>query len=122
MTGRECAAFASLVEDVVRPGDPLPPVGRTDAVAAFERWLAAAPRLNRTLLRVALLAIDRHTRSLPRPERQRFLEETPSRLGAAAQLLARLAAHCYYGDAEVSRRLGYDPADRLRRAAEIHAA
>lgn len=121
MTGRERAAFASLVEDVVRPGDPLPPVGHTDAVDAFERWLDAAPRLNRALLRAALLAIERHTRGLPRPERERFLEEAPGRLGAAAQLLARLGAHCYYGDAEVSRRLGYDPAGRLRRAAEIRA-
>lgn len=119
MTGRERAAFTGLVEDVVRPGGPLPPVARTDAVAAFERWLAAAPRLNRLLLRGALLAIDRHTRRLPRPERERFLEDAPGRLGAAAQLLARLGAHCYYGDAEVSRRLGYDPAGRLRRAAEI---
>ena len=121
MTDRERTAVARLVADVVRPGPPLPAVDRTDAVAAFERWLAAAPRLNRVLLRGALLAIDRHTRRLSRPERERFLEETPGRLGAAAQLLARLGAHCYYGDAEVSRRLGYDPAERLRRAAEIRA-
>ena len=122
MTGRERHALASLTEDVVRPGGPLPPVDRTDTVAAFERWLAAAPPLNRALLRAALLAVDRRTRRLPRAERERFLEEAPGRLGAAVQLLARLAAHCYYGDAEVSRRLGYDPAARLRRAAEIRSA
>jgi hypothetical protein len=102
VTHREAVLFARLVEDVVRPGGVLPPVERTDAVAAFDAWLRASPRLNRLLLRGVLRAKGR-----------------PAALG---DVLRRLAAHCYFGDAEVMRRLGYDADAVVARAAEVRAA
>src|SRR3954462_5978282 len=43
---REASIFACLTDTVVQPAAPLPPVARTDAVAAFDRWMAPAPRPN----------------------------------------------------------------------------
>ena len=88
MTRFERRRFAALVEDTVRPRPPLPPVAATDAVEAFERWLAAAPAFNRVALR-ALLLVRAHVQSVD-------------------EVLRRLAAHCYYGDVTVMRTLGYD--------------
>lgn len=98
MTGREAERVAALIDRTVRPGGELPPVRDTDAVAAFDGLLRAAPRANRWALR-ALLRV-------PRPP----------------ELLVRLAAHCYYGDAGVMRRLGYDADAIVARAALLRAA
>jgi hypothetical protein len=102
MTGREARLVARLVEDTVRPGGALPPVGQTDAVAAFDALLRAGPRLNRLVLRAVLHARGR-----------------PAGLG---DVLARLAAYCYFGDADVMRRLGYDAGAVVDRAAAIRLA
>ena len=102
MTRREETLFGRLVEEVVRPGGPLPPVDRTDALAAFDAWLRAAPRLNRLVLRGAL-----HARGRP---------------AALGDVLRRVAAYCYFGDAGVMRRLGYDASAVVHRAAAIRAA
>lgn len=99
MIPAEHRAFTRLVDGLVCPGGSLPPAAQTDAAAAFERLLAAAPWLNRTVLRAAVLL----------------------HRGRPPQILARLAAHCYYGDARVSRALGYDPAARMSRAVERRA-
>ena len=96
MTRRERRAFLALVADTVRPPAGLPRVEQTDAVDAFEAWLRAAPRLNRLVLRGALLV--------------------RGRVREADEVLRRLAAHMYYGDAAVMRALGYDHAAVLRRA------
>jgi hypothetical protein len=98
VTRGERRRFEALVEEVVRPSGALPPVAATDAVAAFESWLRAAPALNRLFFRV-LLRVRGHVRE-------------------ADELLFRLAAHCYYGDRSVMRALGYDADAVLRRAAE----
>jgi hypothetical protein len=103
MTRREARRFAALVEHAVRPGTELPPVAQTDAVAAFDAWLRAAPRPNRLFMRALLL--------LP-----------PERSGPAGELLVRLAAYCYYGDVAVMRRLGYDADAVVSRAAALRAA
>jgi hypothetical protein len=102
MTRREAERFAALVEGTVRPGGDLPPVRETDAVAAFDAWLRAAPRLNAWVLRAALL-VHPHVVALD-------------------DALRRLAAHCYYGDPAVMRRLGYDADAVVARAAELRAA
>ena len=102
MTGKEAALFTRLVEDVVRPGGVLPPVRQTDAVAAFDAWMRAAPRLNRALMRGVL-------RSEGRPK-------------ALGEVLRRIAAHCYFGDAEVMRRLGYDAQAVVGRATALRIA
>jgi hypothetical protein len=103
MTRREAQRFAALVEAAVRPGPDLPPVAQTDAVAAFDAWLRAAPRANRLVMRALLRVPPRHA-------------------GPIGELLLRLAAYCYYGDAEVMRRLGYDADAVVARAASLRAA
>lgn len=92
----------ALVDDVVRPSPPLPPVVQTDALEAFERWLSSAPALHRTALRLVLLA--------------------RSRVPAGDEVLRRLAAHCYYGDAAVMRTLGYDADALIARARALRVA
>lgn len=96
MTRRERRSFAALVDDVVRPAPPLPAVAATDAVEAFERWLASAPALYRAVLRLLLLS--------------------RARVRGADEVMRRLAAHCYYGDAAVMRTLGYDAEAVVARA------
>ena len=88
LSGVERRRFAALVEEVVAPRPPLPAVSATDAVEAFERWLASAPRPHRAALRGLLLV--------------------RTRVRGADDVLRRLAAHCYYGDLAVMRVLGYD--------------
>lgn len=102
MTRVERRRFAALVEDAVRPVAPLPPVAATDAVAAFERWLASAPAAHRYALR-ALLLVRTRVRSVD-------------------DVLRRFAAHCYYGDAAVMRVLGYDADAVITRARALRLA
>ncbi len=115
LTPREARVFASVVDAAVAPGGPLPPVAETDAVASFAEWLRAAPRTNRVAVRALLHALDlrprlarggRRLHRLNTDARLRWLERTD---GPAVELLLRLAAHCYYGDERVMRRLGYVP-------------
>lgn len=102
MSRRERDIFACLVDTVVAPAPPLPPVSRTDTVEAFERWLAAGPRLNRIALRALLLALGAaRLRARPsREDRVRLLRRAPRDL---VEPLRAIAAMSYYGDAEVSR-------------------
>jgi len=100
MTRGEAARVRALIEAAVRPGGVLPPVHETDAVAAFDAWLRAAPRLNRVAVRGLL--------RLPL-----------SRFGQARDALTRMALTCYYGDAGVMRRLGYDPDAVVARAWQV---
>ena len=104
MTRREAERFAALVEEAVRPGGELPPVRDTDAVAAFDAWLRAAPAPNRLAFRALLRLPARVT------------------AGPARDLLLRLATHCYYGDARVMRTLGYDADAVVARAAALRVA
>jgi len=118
--------FACLCDTVVAPAPPLPPVAATDAVAAFDRYLAASPALNRLALRAlvhaaelapALLGFRRRLRRLPDGERGRALRSAErSRAREAVRLAEVLARLCYFGDDGVMRRLGYDPEANLRRA------
>jgi hypothetical protein len=103
MTRREASIFAAVVDAVVDPEPPLPPVADTDAVAAFERWLAAAPPLNRAALRALLYAVEiaprihgegARLRTLPRASRLQVLH----RWGRLADALRSAAAGCYWGD------------------------
>lgn len=89
MTAHERRAFARLVEIVCAPAPPLPPVAETDAVAAFERWMAAAPLLNRIGARAALLLAGRRL--------------------VVLEPLRAAAAFCYYGDPQVAKAVGYAP-------------
>jgi hypothetical protein len=110
VTRREASIFAAIVDAVVDPEPPLPPVAATDAVAAFERWLAAAPPLHRVALRALLYVAEiaprvregARLRALPRPRRLRALQ----RLGTPADALRSAAAGCYWGDAGALRAIG----------------
>ena len=116
---REARVLRALVDAVAAPEPPLPPVERTDAVAAFAAWLEPAPRLNRALLRAALrgLLIARFA-ARDRTARLAFLGRL-ERFGLSrplAEALRAAAAVAYYGDAGVLRVLGHDPVQRVRAA------
>jgi hypothetical protein len=112
---REAAALAALIDAVAAPRPPLPPVGETDAVAAFAVWLGYAPRINRAALRAALagLALARYPHR-DREARLAILRRIRPR--PAAEALRAVAAVSYYGDAGVLAVLGHDPAARVREA------
>ena len=103
MSRRERDIFACLVDTVVAPAPPLPPVAQTDAVAGFERWVAAAPWLNRAALRALLLGLGAaRLRRRPRDERLRLLRRLPREL---TEPLRAVAALSYYGDERVTAQL-----------------
>jgi hypothetical protein len=92
VTTRERRALVRLIEAVCAPAPPLPPVRDTDAVEAFERWMAVAPALNRALARAALLGLGDRVVKL--------------------EALRAAAAVSYYGDPRVSEIVGYAPRAR----------
>jgi hypothetical protein len=98
VTGGEAKRFAALVEATVHPAGAMPAVAQTDAVAAFDAFLRAAPPINRLALRAMV------------------------RWGLAKDLIGRVAAHCYYGDPRVMLALGYDADAVVARAAGVRAA
>ena len=116
---REASIFACLADTVVAPEPLLPPVRDTDAAAFLDRWLEAAPRLNRIGLRALLHARSSAPRALgaraqaaPAPggrararARGARAPRQPTRAGAAAAREAdRLPG--YYGDDAVMLRAG----------------
>jgi hypothetical protein len=128
VTPREANVFACLVEAVVSPAEPLPPLARTDAVGFFDGYLAASPPLNRAGLRTLLHALEVGPRALRLGGRFRQLDpaarasylarvqRTPA--GRGFQALEAVAKLAYYGDDGVMRTLGYDAdavVDRGRR-------
>ena len=58
LSRREASIFACVCDTVVAPEPLLPPVRETDAVQFLDRWLAAAPRLNRIGLRAPFYAAE----------------------------------------------------------------
>ena len=106
MRAREARAAAALIDAVAAPEPPLPPVGRTDAVASFASWVALAPQPNRAVLRATLLALAAARFPLrDRAGRLALLR----RLGRSplGEGLRATAAVSYYGDAGVLRTLGH---------------
>ena len=132
LTPRTARAFQSLVETVVAPGGVLPPVSRTDAVAAFEQFLATSPAANRAGLRVLLHAVelgplasaDRRRFSRLAPERRlawlHRLESGPT--GPLFGALIAVAKLAYYGDEGVMGALGYDADANVARGRALRAA
>ncbi|HEV3001973.1 MAG TPA: hypothetical protein VGW75_14620 [Solirubrobacteraceae bacterium] len=122
MTRGERRAVERLVAAAVPEGDGLPPVERTDAVEAFGAWLRAAPGPNRAALRALLRAVGAQLGRLPADERAGWIEAGRGRLAGSAQFLARIAAHCYYGDEAVLRALGYDARGAAARGLALRRA
>jgi hypothetical protein len=118
--------FACLCDTVIAPRPPLPAVGATDAVEAFDRYLVASPPLHRLGLRGLLLAAElaplllgfhARLRGLSGPQRGSALHRAErSRARPLVELAESLARLAYFGDDGVMRRLGYDPEANLRRA------
>jgi hypothetical protein len=132
MRRREAAALRALIDAVVAPEPPLPPVRQTDALPAFAAWLDRAPRANRAAVRGLLAALElvalptrgRRFSALARRDRLELLaaldRTTASR--AAFEALRSAAAVSYYGDAGVLGVLGHDPAARVREARDRREA
>jgi hypothetical protein len=109
LSRREAATFACLADTLLAPAPPLPPVRDTDAVRAFDAWLARAPRPNRLALRAVLLALGRW-RGLPRARRLAILERLERGGGRPlVEALRAAAAISFYGDPQVAALLGYAP-------------
>jgi hypothetical protein len=128
MTTREGNVFACLVEAVVQPADPLPPLARTDAVTFLDRYLKASPPLNRAGLRALLHALEVGPRArrrvrfrqLPPNQRADYLELLErGRAGRAFQALEAIAKLAYYGDDGAMRTLGYDPDRVVKRGRDL---
>jgi hypothetical protein len=124
LSPREASIFACVADTLLAPAAPLPPIHATDAVRAFDAWLALAPRINRMGLRALLLGLEiapRLTRArtrwrrLPPAQRLALLERLARRSAggrAVVEALRAAAAVSYYGDARVCALLGYVPGPR----------
>jgi hypothetical protein len=116
VTRGERRVVERLLEAAVPAGGHLPAARDTDAVPAFEAWLRAAPAPNRFALRAMLRLVGRER------DLGRHVERGSGVIGGGAQLLARIAAHCYYGDEAVMRALGYDARDVAARGLALRRA
>jgi hypothetical protein len=130
LTPREASIFACVCDTVVAPRPALPHVRDTDAVEFLDRWLALAPRLNRTGLRALLYAAELAPRAVGRRSRLRELSEDErgdvlARLERSrrsrdlVKLLRGVAFLAYYGDDAIMLRLGYDADANVARAREL---
>jgi hypothetical protein len=134
LTRREASMFACVVDTVVNPEPPLPPVHETDAVLFFDDWMARSPALNRIGMRVLLYALElsplatsarARLRRLDAAARARWLgavEHAPNGQMRLVSKLAKSAAQLsYYGDDRVLALCGYDAEANLRRGRELRA-
>lgn len=134
MSPREASIFACATDVIVAPEPVLPAVRDTDAVAAFDNWLAHSPPLNRLGLRGLLYAVElspwlagerRRLRRLDRARRTEALRHA-ERAGPALsrglfKLVKGLCTLCYYGDSGVMRSLGYDAEVNAGRGRDLRA-
>jgi hypothetical protein len=110
-------------------------VARTDAVAAFDRWMSMSPRPNRAGIRVLLYAVElgpllagfrARLRRLSPGERARFVARVEHARAPQVRQLAKfvkgMSFVSYYGDDGVMRSLGYDPDANLERGRALRAA
>jgi hypothetical protein len=134
LSPREASIFACLVDALVAPRSPLAPVTETNAVAAFDSWLAASPRPNRLGLRALLYTVElgplltgrlARMRTLDRAGRTHYLEAIDNAPLAAirqvGKLVKSMAYGSYYGDDAILRTVGYDPDARVDRGRRLRA-
>lgn len=132
LTPREASIAACVCDAVVAPGGALPPVARTDAIAALDATLASGPVSGRLGLRALLLGIEVAPYALGEGTRLRRL--APARraavlarlhdgpLAGAVDALTAVLAFSYFGDPAVSRQLGYDAAQNAARGRALRDA
>jgi hypothetical protein len=134
LSGREASIFACLTDAVVAPEPLLPPVRETDAVGSFDEWLALVPRPNRVGIRALLWGCElapllsgfgARLRRLDRARRAEWLRGVEharvAQLRLVAKLMTSFAQLSYYGDDEVSGRLGYDAQANVERGRRLRA-
>jgi hypothetical protein len=132
---REASIFACLIDAVVDPAPPLPPVWETDAVLFLDRWLARSPQPQRSGLRVLLYLTEvgpllvgfrRRMRRLAPEQRLRYvrrLERAPlAPVRQISKLVNGMATLAYYGDDAVMALLGYDADTNVARGRALRAA
>ncbi|MBA2506982.1 MAG: hypothetical protein H0V29_13745 [Thermoleophilaceae bacterium] len=134
ITPREASIFACMTDALVEPGTELPPVGDTDAVAFFDRWMGRSPRLNRAGLRGILVVLEisprltgrsGRMRRLPRADRGAYLRDIeasgPAQIRQLAKAVKGICFLSYYGDDGVMQRIGYDADANVARARALRA-
>ena len=122
LSAREASIFACFCDTVVAPAPPLPAVAETDAVEAFDSYLADSPPLNRLGMRAMVHAAELAPRALGQRTRLRRLEASEraqaleraesSRAKPLVDALEFIARLSYFGDDGVMRLLGYDAETR----------
>jgi hypothetical protein len=132
LSGREASMFACLTDTVVAPTGMLPSVRDTDAALFFDDWLARSPKLNAFGLRAMVVAAElapfafgygARLRRLSETDRAAYLARVEKHPAPPVRQLAKLvkgiAFLCYYGDAGVMGRLGYDAAANVARGRRL---
>lgn len=119
LSTREQRIFEVVIDTLLAPAPPLPPVAETDAVAAFSTWLTRFPVAARAGLRALIVGIELSTlpsgrlwHALPPSDRLARLEQLFSVPPYGPLLLDAIraaAGSSYYGDRGVSAVLGYVP-------------
>jgi hypothetical protein len=132
LNGREASIAACVCDAIVAPGDVLPPVAQTDAIAALDETLAAGPAAGRIGLRALLLGVElapyalgerARLRRLPAGRRAAVIARLRrGPLAGVMEALTAVLAFSYFGDAAVSRRLGYDAAANAARGRALRDA
>ncbi len=132
LSPREASIAACVCDAVVAPAGGLPPVAETDAIASLDATIAAGPAAGRLGLRALLLgleilpvALGEHARLRRLPQARRLVVLDRLRRGplaGAVEALSALLAFSYFGDATVSRRLGYDAQANAARGRALREA
>ena len=108
LSPREARIFVCLADTVLAPAPPLPPIAETDAIEAFDAWLAASPPANRMAMRALLRALGARMLRLAPGRRLAYLRRV-ERAVPLVEPLRSAAALAYYGDRGVQRIVGYVP-------------
>ena len=129
MSTREASIFACLVDTLLAPESPLPPVAETNAVESFGVWMSRFPAGGRIGMRAVLVIIELLPRvlgrrrlpwhALPPAERLQWITRFERGMPSGSSVLDGLRAAAgasYYGDPLVSVVLGYTPPEGLNDA------
>lgn len=132
LSRREADVVRALLDTTVSPADLLPAPSGTDAIAAIDRMLAAAPWPNRAGLRLLLWLVELgpraagfggRLRQLDASRRAAWLDRLErSPLAQPVDALLSLVKFAYYGDPGVMRDLGYDADAVVARGRALRAA
>ena len=116
---READTFTCFTDVVVAPTGAMPAVQDTDALAALDAHLRAAPAVNRLGIRAMLLAVEIAPRLTGHGARLGALDPAGrtaavtglrrhKAFGPMIKALQSLSHMTYYGDDRVMRLVGYD--------------